>query len=73
MTQKSLSMRLLSVLLAIDDRFEGNPDGQAHIHLRDGTVLNLDGTRSHKHKGKFQVPNEVKDWLRNQGHGERLQ
>lgn len=60
-------------VVAIDDRFEGNPDGQAHIHLRDGTVLNLDGTRSHKHKGKFQVPNEVKDWLRNQGHGERLQ
>ncbi len=51
---------------AVDD-VPSNLPGQPHVHFKDGTALNRDGTIHDKHKGTPNPTNETWDWLH--GHG----
>ncbi|MBQ6542038.1 MAG: RHS repeat-associated core domain-containing protein, partial [Lachnospiraceae bacterium] len=60
----------------IDQIHDGNPNipgNKDHIHFKDGTAMNLDGTKSHEGRGMPRITNELKRWLKQNGRGENLQ
>ena len=43
-------------------------NGKPHVHFKDGTAINLDGTKSHDHAGTPPLTNAIKEWLHQNGH-----
>jgi hypothetical protein len=49
------------------DKGNTNTKTQDHVHFKDGTSYNMDGTIHDKHNGAPNPPVKVKDWLREKG------
>jgi hypothetical protein len=49
------------------DRGNTNTKTQDHVHFKDGTSSNIDGSIHDKQNGVPQPPKEVKDWLQKYG------
>ena len=49
----------------VDITKEGS--GLPHIHFKDGTSINIDGTVHDKHKGMPNLDNATKKWLEKNG------
>ena len=44
------------------------PNQKPHVHFKDGTAINLDGTPSHESKGIPSLSTSVLEWLANNGY-----
>lgn len=44
-----------------------NENGQPHVHFKDGTALNRDGTIHDKHSGTPRPSRDTWDWLHKNG------
>ena len=53
----------------VDRAAPGSSMHQSHVHFRDGTVLNMDGTTSHSGNGNPNLTAEVIEWLTKNGWG----
>lgn len=49
------------------DKGHGSPGAQDHVHFKDGTSMNKDGTVHDAHKGTPNPSNKVKHWLEQHG------
>ena len=67
MQQQVTSGKAPKEVLHVDKASPGSPMHQPHVHFRDGTVLNMDGTTSHSGNGTPRLTAEIKEWLTKNG------
>ena len=51
----------------VDKPHRGVPNSKDHVHYKDGTAMNYDGTQSHKKNGLPNLTNGIKKWLDKNG------
>ena len=51
----------------VDGPHIGTENQQDHIHFKDGTAINVDGTQSHKGNGIPQITNAILKWILDNG------
>jgi len=53
----------------VDGPHTGTENSQNHIHFKDGTAINQDGSQSHKMNGVPKINKRILKWILNNGWG----